>query len=108
MADGSTAARTIAITNERGLHARAAAKFTELAGAFSCDISVSKGRETVSGRSIMGLLMLAAAMGEEITVSASGSDAVAALDLLCALVEDGFGEGKDNADGGNGRRDGQT
>lgn len=92
MADGKAATRTIVITNERGLHARAAAKFTELAGAFGSDIAVSSGRERVSGRSIMGLLMLAAAKGDEITISAEGADAAAALDALCALVADGFGE----------------
>lgn len=98
MADGTTVTRTIAITNERGLHARAAAKFTELAGTFACDVSVSNGRESVSGRSIMGLLMLAAAKGEEISISASGADAALALDALCALIADGFGEDREDGE----------
>ena len=84
--------RTITIVNERGLHARAAAKFTALAEEFVAEITVSNGREDVGGRSIMGLLLLAAAKGTEITVRAEGDDADAALQALCNLVEDGFGE----------------
>lgn len=84
--------RTVTIVNERGLHARAAAKFTTLAEDFDADITVSNGREDVGGRSIMGLLLLAAAKGTEITVSTAGADADAALAALCELVEDGFGE----------------
>lgn len=82
----------VKIVNERGLHARAAAKFTALAETFAADITVSNGRESVGGRSIMGLLLLAAARGTTITISAEGEDAEAALKAVCALVEDGFGE----------------
>jgi phosphocarrier protein HPr len=90
-----TAEREVRIVNERGLHARAAAKFTALAEEFDAEISVSNGREAVGGRSIMGLLLLAAAKGTTITVSAAGNDADAALDAVCGLVSDGFGEDRD-------------
>ena len=84
--------RSVTIVNTRGLHARAASKFTVLAEEFSAEISVSNGRETVGGRSIMGLLLLGAARGTEIVISAVGNDAEAALIALCDLVQDGFGE----------------
>jgi len=84
--------RPLDIVNERGLHARAAAKFSALAEEFDAEITVSNGRESVGGRSIMGLLMLGAAKGSSITVSAEGTQADAALAAICALVEDGFGE----------------
>ena len=86
------ATRTVEIVNERGLHARAAAKFTALAETFACDISVSNGRETVPGRSIMGLLLLAAAKESQIVITASGSDATEAMEALCDLVGRGFDE----------------
>ncbi len=86
---------TVEIVNERGLHARAAAKFTALVEGFDAVISVSNGRESVGGRSIMGLLMLGAARGTSITVSADGADAGAAIAAIRALVEDGFGEDRD-------------
>ena len=89
------AQKTLKIINERGLHARAAAKFTALAEAFEADITVSNGRETVGGRSIMGLLLLGAAQGTEITVISEGADADAAMAAVAALVADGFGEIKD-------------
>jgi phosphocarrier protein len=78
--------------NPKGLHARAAAKFAKVSNGFSAEVTVSKEGTTVSGRSIMGLMMLAAAMGTEITISARGSDADAALVALVSLVESGFGE----------------
>jgi phosphocarrier protein HPr len=84
--------RHLDIVNERGLHARAAAKFSALAEEFDAEITVSNGRDSVGGRSIMGLLMLGAAKGSSITVSAAGAQADAALAAICALVEDGFGE----------------
>lgn len=87
--------KTLKIINERGLHARAAAKFTALAEAFEADITVSNGREIVGGRSIMGLLLLGAAQGTEITVISEGADADAAMAAVGALVADGFGEIKD-------------
>ena len=89
------AQKTLKIINERGLHARAAAKFTTLAEALEADITVSNGRETVGGRSIMGLLLLGAAQGTEITVISEGADADAAMAAIAMLVSDGFGEIKD-------------
>ncbi len=84
--------RVVEITNSRGLHARAAARFVRLAETFEADISVEKDGASVPGTSIMGLMMFAAAPGSRITISASGADAQAALDALAGLVEDGFGE----------------
>lgn len=88
------APRTVLIRNKRGLHARASAKFVQLAESFEAEIIVTKGEQSVGGTSIMGLMMLAAAPGCEIHVDASGPDADAALNAVCALVEDGFGEDK--------------
>lgn len=88
----SSAERTAEIVNQRGLHARAAAKFAALAGEFEAEISVSKGGQTVSGRSIMGLMMLAAGIGSEVTLSAKGPDAEVALDAICELIADRFQE----------------
>jgi phosphocarrier protein len=84
--------RSLLITNKRGLHARAANKFVRCAGGFEAEISVSKDGQTVPGRSIMGLMMLAAAPGCSILVEAEGSDAAEALDALTALVEAKFDE----------------
>lgn len=83
---------TVTIVNSRGLHARAAAKFVNTAGEFSAAIGVTRNGQTVSGNSIMGLMMLAASPGTEIDISAEGSDADAALAALKALVEAGFDE----------------
>ena len=85
--------KTLKIINEKGLHARASAKFVEIAEAHDADISVEKDGTIVSGDSIMGLLMLGAARGSSITVHADGPDAQAALDALAALVGNYFGEG---------------
>jgi len=87
--------RSVVIVNARGLHARAASKFTVLTEDFSAAISVSNGSETVSGRSIMGLLLLGAAPGVEIVISTAGDDAEEALMALCDLVSGGFGETDD-------------
>ncbi|GAB4298345.1 MAG: HPr family phosphocarrier protein [Myxococcota bacterium] len=84
--------KKVRITNELGMHARAAAKFVKLASSFVAEISVSKDDQTVNGKSIMGILMLAAGEGAEITVSASGKDAAEALFALESLVKQGFGE----------------
>ena len=83
---------TFEITNQRGLHARAAAKFAQLAGMFDAKITVSKDGATVSGDSIMGLMMLSAATGSCILVRAEGDGAQAALDALETLVAGGFDE----------------
>ena len=84
--------QTVSMANQRGLHARASAKFVQLAESFSARISVSKDGETVNATSIMGLMMLAASFGTMITIRAEGRDAEAALAALVALVEAKFGE----------------
>ncbi len=80
----------LTIPNEDGLHARPAAKFVKLASRFSCDVWVEKDQEEINGKSIMGLMMLAAAQGSVIRVSAEGEDAELALEKLSALVNSGF------------------
>jgi len=80
------------IQNQRGLHARAAAKFVKLACTFQAEIQVTRGGQTVSGRSIMGLMMLAAGPGNKIVIEAEGSDAEAALAALKQLIDDHFDE----------------
>lgn len=85
-------ARNVTIVNKRGLHARAAAKFVKLAGQYNAAVHVSKKETEVSGLSIMGLMMLAAGVGCEIEIKASGQDAGAALTALVNLVAGGFDE----------------
>jgi phosphocarrier protein len=84
--------RTIEITNRRGLHARASAKFVNLASALPARVEVEKDGNRVVGTSIMGLMMLGAAMGDSITISASGFGADQALEKLVELVEARFHE----------------
>jgi phosphocarrier protein HPr len=84
--------REILITNIRGLHARASAKFVQTVETFDAEIRVTKDGMTVGGTSIMGLMMLAAGPGSTILVEASGNQANAALDMLTALIADKFGE----------------
>ncbi|MFX4219749.1 MAG: HPr family phosphocarrier protein [Thalassobaculum sp.] len=84
--------RKLLITNKRGLHARAAAKFVKCAGAFDAEVWVEKDGQSVSGRSIMGLMMLAAAPGCSILVRATGSDAEEAMEAIAHLVESKFHE----------------
>ncbi len=84
--------RVLRITNQRGLHARASAKFVQTVEKFDVDVRVSRGNETVGGTSIMGLMMLAAGPGTEITVVASGRERVEAVAALEALVNGRFGE----------------
>ncbi len=85
-------ARELAIINQRGLHARASAKFVKCAESFNADITVSRDGMTVPATSIMGLMMLGAAMGTSISVVASGPQAKEALDALTQLVESKFDE----------------
>ncbi|WP_374654933.1 HPr family phosphocarrier protein [Dongia sp.] len=80
------------ISNQKGLHARAAAKFVKTAGGFSADIRVTKGEMDVSGGSIMGLMMLAASIGTELEIRAHGADARAAIDALVDLIKRKFDE----------------
>lgn len=84
--------RTVDIVNRLGLHARAAAKLVTLASKFTSDIRVQKDGREVSGKSIMGVMMLAAAKGSQITLIAQGDDAAQALDELAALVANRFDE----------------
>jgi phosphocarrier protein HPr len=84
--------RTVEITNKKGLHARASAKFVQAVENFDADITVTRGSETVGGTSIMGLMMLAAGPGTSITIRASGKDAIEAMNAICALVNSRFGE----------------
>jgi phosphocarrier protein HPr len=84
--------RELAIVNRKGLHARASAKFVQTVERFEADVTVSRCGETVGGRSIMGLLTLAAAQGTTIRVDATGPQAEAALDALAALLAGRFGE----------------
>ena len=84
--------RTCLIGNRRGLHARAAAKFVKTASGFDADVAVTCNGTRVSGHSILGLMMLAAAPGTEIRIETSGKDAAAALAALAGLVESGFDE----------------
>ncbi len=85
-------ARTVTIVNQKGQHARAAARFVKLAGTFDAAVTVTKKDSTVSGVSIMGLMMLAAAPGCQIEIRATGPEAVRAADALTALVAAGFDE----------------
>ncbi len=82
----------VTICNKRGLHARAAARFVKLAGTFDADIRVAKNGSVVSGRSIMGLMMLAASIGSTIELRATGPQEREALDDVAALVSGGFDE----------------
>ncbi len=84
--------KTFTIRNKLGLHARAASLFVQAANRFEADISVTKDGQEVNGKSIMGILILAAAQGAEIVVKASGSDAGGALSALGELIENKFGE----------------
>ena len=84
--------RELLIINKRGLHARASAKFVQTVESFDAEIQVSRDGMTVGGTSIMGLMMLAAAPGCTITVSASGAQAQEALDTIEQLIADKFGE----------------
>jgi len=84
--------RQVEIVNERGLHARASAKFVKLASSFDAEIQVSKDDNTVDARSIMGLMMLAAGIGSHIEIKAEGSEADAAVEALVDLVENRFEE----------------
>ena len=84
--------RTVSITNKRGLHARASAKFVTLASTQSATVEVSKDGSSVAGTSIMGLMMLGAAMGDSVTISATGDGAHEAVSKLVELIEAKFGE----------------
>jgi phosphocarrier protein len=84
--------RTVEIANQRGLHARASAKFVKLAAGFEAEVTVTKDGSTVDARSIMGLMMLAAGLGSVIDISAQGPQAAEAVEALTQLVVDRFDE----------------
>lgn len=84
--------RTVTIQNNLGLHARASAKFIGKASRFESNISIARNSQKVNGKSIMGIMMLAAAKGSDIEICADGSDEEHALNDLCLLVQDRFGE----------------
>ncbi len=90
--DSAIVSAEIGIVNRRGLHARAAAKLVTLAEQFSANVEVSKDGQSVSARSIMGLMMLGAGMGSSVRLTAEGFDAREALDAIAALIEAGFHE----------------
>lgn len=82
------------ISNKLGLHARASAKLTKLAGSFPCDVWISRGERRVNAKSIMGVMMLAAGIGTEVTLETDGDREQEAMDALLALIQDKFGEGE--------------
>lgn len=88
----SGCSRTVRITNRRGLHARASAKFVNMVADMPARVEVEKDGNRVAGTSIMGLMMLGAAMGDTITIYSEGDGCEGALDQLVAMVEDKFGE----------------
>ncbi len=85
---------TTIISNKLGLHARASAKLTKLAGSFPCEVWMSRGERRVNAKSIMGVMMLAAGMGSEVEIETSGEREQQAMEALLALVADKFGEGE--------------
>ena len=89
--------RSVAVVNALGLHARAAARFVQLAARFASQVRVARDTKVMDGKSIMGILLLAAARGTTITISADGADEQAAVDALVELVATGFGEVSWNA-----------
>lgn len=82
------------INNKLGLHARASAKLTKLAGSFPCDIWIAKGERRVNAKSIMGVMMLAAGIGSTVDIEINGPEEQKAMDALLALIHDKFGEGE--------------
>jgi phosphocarrier protein len=84
--------REVVVTNELGLHARAAARFVHLATQFTSQIRIGRDTKMMDGKSIMGILLLAAAQGTTLTITANGRDESAAIDALVRLVESGFGD----------------
>jgi phosphocarrier protein len=82
------------ISNKLGLHARASAKLTKLAGSFPCEVWISRGERRVNAKSIMGVMMLAAGLGAKVELETNGVDEQAAMDALLAMMADKFGEGE--------------
>jgi len=86
--------KTLTISNKLGLHARASAKLTKLAGSFACNVFLSRGERRVNAKSIMGVMMLAAGLGAQVQIETDGSDEQQAMEALVALIEGKFGEGE--------------
>ena len=86
--------RDIEITNKLGLHARASAKLTQIASRHGCEVWLERNGRRINAKSIMGVMMLAAAKGSTVTIETEGADADAAMSALVALIEDKFGEGE--------------
>lgn len=82
------------IRNKLGLHARASAKLTKLAGSFNCEVHMSRNGRRINAKSIMGVMMLAAGLGSEIEIETDGADETQALEAIIALIDDRFGEGQ--------------
>ncbi|MCB1981278.1 MAG: HPr family phosphocarrier protein [Rhodoferax sp.] len=85
---------TITISNRLGLHARASAKLTKLAGSFACEVHMTRNGRRINAKSIMGVMMLAAGQGSEVEIETDGADEQQAMAALRALIEDRFGEGE--------------
>ena len=85
---------TVTISNKLGLHARASAKLSKLAGSFKCEVYLSRGARRINAKSIMGVMMLAAGLGSEVMVETDGADEQTANEALIGLINDKFGEGQ--------------
>ena len=85
---------TATISNKLGLHARASAKLTKLAGSHNCEVWMSKGDRRINAKSIMGVMMLAAGIGSQVEIETNGPDEQVAMDAILALINDKFGEGE--------------
>ena len=85
---------TITISNKLGLHARASAKLTKIAGSYPCEVWLTKGERRINAKSIMGVMMLAAGVGSSVVIEAIGDQESAAMDAVVALINDKFGEGE--------------
>ena len=85
---------TATISNKLGLHARASAKLTKLAGSYPCEVWMTKGERRVNAKSIMGVMMLAAGLGATVEIDVSGEGELEAMDALLTLIDDKFGEGE--------------
>ena len=85
---------TVTISNKLGLHARASAKLTKLAGSHNCEVWMSKGDRRINAKSIIGVMMLAAGLGSQVEIETNGPEEQAAMDAILALINDKFGEGE--------------
>ncbi|WP_048440966.1 HPr family phosphocarrier protein [Caenimonas sp. SL110] len=85
---------TTTISNKLGLHARASAKLTKLAGSYPCEVWITRGERRVNAKSIMGVMMLAAGIGSEVSIETIGEKEQEAMDAILALIHDKFGEGE--------------